>query len=285
MAHFEPRGLGWLPSLPDFRDFTPKTPPIAAHIERLRRSGAAGAASDANVDLREYFADVDDQQTMRCSTAHACVGLVQYFERRAHARVVRPSRLFLHQSAVRLARTGHHGGADFRTAFKAMKCCGIPPEEYWPYDSRRLEMPPDGFLYSFVEPYRALTYVRLDDRNESGSENLQTVKTFLAAGFPAVFGLAMPKLLPRDGDIPYRPTFDSIQGGQALMAVGYSDDWLRGSRGALLVRNSWGTEWGDAGYGWLPYAYVEEQLAVEFWTLMRPDWLDSGEFDVPDLPM
>jgi C1A family cysteine protease len=110
------------------------------------------------------------------------------------------------------------------------------------------------------------------------------VKSLLAAGFPAAFGFPVPNSLSDDGNIPFRPTFDSILGGQAVLAIGYDDRWLHGSRGALLVRNSWGTEWGEGGYGWLPYAYVEENLAVDFWTLLHPGWINSGEFYVPDLP-
>jgi C1A family cysteine protease len=64
--------------------------------------------------------------------------------------------------------------------------------------------------------------------------------------------------------------------------VGYDDKLrIRSDKGALLVRNSWGADWGDGGYGWLPYEYVRQQLAVDFWTLLKPSWLKSGEFESP----
>lgn len=284
MAHFEPSGLGWLASLPDFRDFTPGSAPADELLAQLRDAGSAVAPRSARVDLREYFVDVYEQESLNASSAHACVGLVEYFERRANGRLLRPSRLFLYQNSLRLAGVQGDVGTDLRTSLKTMVRCGVPPERYWPYEVARFSDQPDPFLYSFAEPYRSVNYIRLDCRQVSGPENLQTVKAFLAAGFPSAFGFPVPSSLSDDADIPYRPTFDAILGGQAVLAVGYDDRWLRGSRGALLVRNSWGPEWGEGGYGWLPYAYVEEQLAIDFWTLLHPDWIASGEFDVPDLP-
>ncbi len=283
MPQFEPSGLGWLPSLPDFRDHTPDTAPADELLSQLGEAGSAAAGRPASVDLREYFLDVDDQLSLNASSAHACASLVEYFERRANGRLLRPSRLFLYQNALRLAGVQGDCGAELRTTLKAMVLCGSTPERYWPYELERFGQMPDAFLYSFVEPYRALRYVRLDGRKASGGETLKCVKAFLAAGFPAAFGFPVPNSLSADADIPYRPTFDSIRGGQAVIAVGYDDLWLRGSRGALLVRSSWGPGWGQSGYGWLPYAFVEEKFAVDFWTLLHPDWIASGEFDLPDL--
>jgi C1A family cysteine protease len=110
------------------------------------------------------------------------------------------------------------------------------------------------------------------------------VKAFLAAGFPVVFGFPVPTSLTDEGDIPYRPMRDSYFGGQAAVAVGYDDERIRTSKGALLVRNSWGVAWGEAGYGWLPYGFLQEHLATDFWTVLRPDWIESGQFNRPRLP-
>lgn len=50
--------------------------------------------------------------------------------------------------------------------------------------------------------------------------------------------------------------------GHAVAVVGYSDH-----RRAFLLRNSWGSSWGDRGHCWLPYD--EFHVAWECWTLFH----------------
>ena len=67
--------------------------------------------------------------------------------------------------------------------------------------------------------------------------------------------------------------------GIAVMVVGYDGAKKIGKeKGALLIRNSWGANWGESGYGRLPYAYVEAGLAVDFWCMIRAEYIDTELF-------
>ena len=283
MAEVPLADLGWQPSVPDFRDLFPETPDVRDLLTHIQAPEIPEASVPKRMDLREYFPPAFDRMTAGASVTDACVGLVEYFERRAHGRTESFSRLFLRHTAQRLMSQAGSGVPDLRTAWKALVRCGLPLERHWPNAADDLDRDPDPFLYCFADEYRPLRYVRLDGPNQTGTDVLEILKTFLAAGFPAVMGFPVPSSITTDSDIPYRPTFDSMVGGEAVVAVGYDDRRRTASAGALLIRTSWGREWGDDGYGWLPYVYVEERLAVDIWTLLRPDWLESGEFERPNV--
>jgi C1A family cysteine protease len=210
------------------------------------------------------------------------VALVQYFERFSSGRLLQPSSLFVHKAAARMLGQHVDLATNLRATFKAMVRFGLPPEHLCPYDLDRIAEPPDVYCFNFCGEWQNLRYARLDPRGAAGGQVLETVQAFLAAGFPCAFGFLVTTALSRDAEIPFPTLYDLPCGSQSVVAVGYDDRRrIRSERGALLIRNSWGTGWGQDGYGWLPYAYVRQQLAGDFWTLLRPEWLASGEFSQP----
>ncbi len=278
MAAFAPLALGWHRDLPGPHDYTPKDAKVARLLSKLKRSGPP----PNSIDWRAYCGSVPDQQHLPTSVAHACVGLLRYFERRAHGRMIEPSPLFVHQVARRL-RGGQGEGGELRAALAAIARFGVPPESLWPYRAAQLDREPDAFVYAAARRFHPLNYVRLDPAGKRGKTVLQTVRSFLAAGFVAAFGFPVCTSVTADGEIAYPTTFDTVCGGQAVIAVGYDDEHrFRSDKGALLIGSSWGDQWGDHGYGWLPYSYLRKHLAVDFWTLAAPQWLDSGEFERPE---
>ncbi len=283
--------MGWIPDLPDPRDYTPEHEHVRELLSGLKPSPSKKLPS--SVDLRgdeedpcAFLTDVEDQGSLNCSAACAVLGMVEYFERRVHGHTFEGSTLFLYKMARKLRRTTGNCGADLRTTLKALRRYGVPPAELWHSDPAEFDAEPnDPCLIGYARDYHDMCYVRLDARDATpkksrdlcyalGSETLRTVKSFLSAGFPVAFGFSVPKSLDADSKIPYRPGFDSFRGGQAVLAVGYDDQSQTSPKGGLLIRSSWGQMWGEAGYGWLPYTYVEQQVTRDSWTLLRHDWAD-----------
>ena len=281
MEGFETRGMGWQRDLKDARDYQSDHAAVQELMQQLGRPRSRQRRLPPSMDLREYLAAPRGQGILNSSTAFAVLALVAYFEARARGRVLDASRLFLFKMALKLLRLTGNANVDLRTTFKALVRFGTPPEHYWPYDADRFHIDPtDAFLFSFAREFETIRYLRLDAAD--GDKTLRVVKSYLAAGFVMAFGFSVPSSLTGEADICYRPQFDSICGGQAVLAVGYDDNRrIASDTGALLFRGSWGAAWGEQGCGWLPYSYVTNQFAVDFWTVLRHDWAASGTLGNP----
>jgi C1A family cysteine protease len=171
----------------------------------------------------------------------------------------------------------------------ALTLFGVPPEEYWPYAEDSFDEEQPAFCYSFAQNYQSIKYLRLDPSGIDKKSLLAQIKASLAAEMPAMFGFTCYSTIEQagDGKIPYPEPNEKVIGGHAVMAAGYDDDLKirnpygkRTTTGALLIRNSWGPAWGEDGYGWLPYEYVLAGLAVDWWTIISNEWVDTGAFQL-----
>jgi C1A family cysteine protease len=284
MAEFIPTALGWQRDIPDHRDYS-VTDGRVKELLALARAPDVASAPAKVIDLREFSPPLRDQRALPTSPSHACTALVEYFERRASGRYLRLSPMFLYKTTRRLLLRNGETGVDLRSTLKAIVRFGLPPEAYAPYDVTTCDEEPGPFQFSSVMDFHSLHYVRLDAPPGMGDEVLRNVKAFLTAGFACVCGFPVPTSMSDDGDVPFPRAVDSFRGGQAVLVIGFDDRRRIGGipKGALIIGNSWGSRWGEDGYGWLPYEYVQRQLAVDFWTILKKEWLVSGELEGPRL--
>ena len=294
--------MGWLPDYPDIRDVTFQServpsklqalgqPSVKQMLAKVGATTSAPAALPTSVDLRPWCSPMEDQQTIGSCTAHAGVGLVEYFERRAFGKHLDASRLFLYKVTRNLLKWTGDTGAFLRSTMYALTLFGVPPEEYYPYNIADFDKEPSAFCYAFAQSYQAISYYRLDPPGTTPSNLLTQIKTYLANGLPSMFGFTVYSSISQantnGGKIPYPTRGERVEGGHAIDAVGYDDNLkIKNTNpggiettGALLIRNSWGTGWGSAGYGWLPYKYVLDGLATDWWSLIKSEWVDTGQF-------
>lgn len=283
-------GMGWIPDYPDFRDYTEETEEVKTVLEPTGLQKAK--ALPASIDLREWCSSVEDQGMLGSCTAHAGVGIIEYYESKSFGRHIDASRLFLYKVTRNLMKMKGDTGAYLRSTTGAMVLFGVPPEEYWAYTDDEIEFDrePPAFCYAFAQNYQAVKYFRHDPPGIPSDTILKRLKTYLAAAHPAMFGFTVYSSIEQaddTGKIPFPSSTEKIEGGHAIVAVGYDDKMKIKNKyggvettGALLIRNSWGQRWGNNGYGWLPYEYILRGLAEDFWSILKKEWIDTGQFQI-----
>ncbi|UCF91842.1 MAG: hypothetical protein JSW39_26825 [Desulfobacterales bacterium] len=273
-------GMGWQRDLPDIRDYTPEHEKMEKLFHKSKALSPPKAGIKKSADLTAWCSPIEDQGYLGSCTANAGVGLIEYYQRRAFGEHLDASRLFLYKVTRKLLHWTGDTGAWLRTTMKAMVLFGMPPEEYYPYDISKFDDEPTAFCYAFAQSYQTIKYYRLDRANVSPDQLRERVKNFLAAGYPCMFGFTVYNFGNDKGEFEFPGSSDPVQGGHAVVAVGYDDNRKIGQdKGALKIRNSWGTAWGEGGYGWLPYAYIEAGLADDFWSLFRAEYVPTGQFE------
>jgi len=298
-------GTGWIPPLPDLRDYTEANHDISQLAKKLGvfKSKKMAFSVPETMDLRQWCSPIENQFDLGSCTAHAAVGIVEYFENRAFGKYIDGSRLFIYKATRNLMEVVGDTGAWLRNTMGALVLCGVPPEKYWPYTTRKEPDPagektfddePSQFVYSIADNYEAVKYFCHDPmgQNVPPATVLESVKKYLAAGIPSMFGFfGFPSFDDSDapGKIPFPCEGENAQWGHAIVAVGYNDNMTikntrcgKKTKGALLIRNSWGDSWGENGYGWLPYEYIKYRLAVDFWSLLSMNWVETKKFGIQE---
>jgi len=310
------KSFGWLREPPDIRDYwmdfrlVDNQNRVEVHSLDGTKSISDRFASivvpqytlpTVHVSNTQWCSPIKNQGRLGSCTAQAGTALLEYFENRSFGKNIEGSKRFLYKVTRNLMDLDGDTGAYCRATMGAIALIGVCPERYWPYTEKSpdFDREPTSFAYSLAQNYQGLIYHRVDT-NRATTPLLQRIKTMLFSGWPIMFGFSTyssinDREVDVSGEIPWPASDEAFTGSHAVVMVGYDNHkeiWNSrdnsGTEGAFLIRNSWGTEWGvpapDAplgsvgGYGWLPYKYFEEGLAVDLWSLTKAEWIDSGKF-------
>ena len=154
-------------------------------------------------------------------------------------------------------------GAQIRDGMKSINRLGVCSETEWPYNINIFNEKPTEKCYDNALDHHTIEYRRLN-------QDVDQLKACITSGFPFVFGFAVfesfeTEEVAKTGNMVMPEEGEKQLGGHAIMAVGYDDD-----KKVFVIQNSWGEEWGDKGYFYMPYDFItNEEWCSDFWTCYK----------------
>lgn len=209
--------------------------------------------------IKQHVPPVYDQGNLGSCVSNAeCAALSTLF-RISRGRHIAASRLFMYFNAraidANLGLLDHSDlvedtGLYTGDGFLSTATYGYVLETAHPYDISKFDLLPSRQVYKNALSRTVVV------QYEFVPKNLNTIKSWLRLNKPVVFGFDVYDSFYSDsttntGVVNLPEDDDTFLGGHEVMLVGYNDSTSR-----FEFMNSWGTDWGNNGFGTIPYEYV-----------------------------
>ncbi len=198
------------------------------------------------VDLRKHFSAIKSQGLQGACTAFSLVSIFEYFLNKSLKLTVDLSEAFLYYNARKIdGHCNEDEGSTFQKIVSAASEVGLCLEQLCPYKENDYSTEPTEEAYMDGEKRKVTEAKNL-------IASIHGVKCALNEGYPVVISLkvfdAFKKNVNGFVELPSKDENSNDDSYHAMVICGYSD-----KDAYFIVRNSWGTQFGDNGYCYLPY--------------------------------
>ena len=212
------------------------------------------------IDLRNKFLEVYDQGKIGSCTANSLCSIFEYDS----INNFKGSRLFLYYNERLInEETNIDEGASISDGIYCLKKYGICSENEWPYNITNLFIKPNKLCYENAKNNFVIEAFYIEN-------DIYTIKYWLTKNEPISVGISiysnfMNINTSKTGKVNMPVETDEFLGGHAVIICGFDDITKQ-----FILRNSWGSHWGDNGYFYLPYDYItNDELCGDLWVITK----------------
>jgi len=238
--------------------------------EPLEETYKAHETTIPSVDLRQNFNSVKNQGEQGSCLAFSVTSIFEYALKLNQSKESDLSEAFLYYNSRKMDTIGDVSvtndiGSRFKPSMDSLHKYGIALEKFCPYSEDRFDQKPSDEAYRDALSRRLIKALNVNKK-------VYDIKSALADGYPVAASFILyPSFsetnngfipMPDEKEIAEEFSEDVPKDKyfrHAMVITGFSDQLKM-----FVVRNSWGTDWGEDGYGYLPYSYVENERLCDF---------------------
>lgn len=205
-----------------------------------------------SADLKKYFPPIKNQGKQGACSSFSLTSVFEYFLNNETHKNDDMSEAYVYYNAREIqGDTSIDEGANLYNVIRGMVDKGVCLEELCPYDSSVFDKRPSNEAYENGKDH---TVTSAKDVPIS----VEIVKSAIKDGYPVIGCFRIFESLQENtsGYIPMPSDYERNHEEEkfhAMVICGYND-----KHGHFIVRNSWGTDFGDNGYCYLPYSYLRD---------------------------